>query len=150
MPLVWKQQPEVRVWIAGKDPTPAVQKLGEAARVTVTGTVPDLRPYLQRAAVAVVPILYGVGIQNKVLEAMACGTAVVASPQAVSAIQAAPGEDLLVAEAPAAFAAAVLRLLTDDDLRRAVAGRGRAYVETHHHWDRIVERLEGVYREAGK
>ncbi len=77
----------------------------------ITGTVADLRPYLQQATVAAAPIPYGAGIQNKVLEAMACGAPVVASPQASSALQTQAGRDLLVADNAAGFAANLLQLL---------------------------------------
>jgi glycosyltransferase involved in cell wall biosynthesis len=85
--------------------------------VQVTGVVDDLRPYLQSATLAVAPIRYGTGIQNKVLEAMACATPVVASHQAVSALQVAPGEDLIVADQPREFARAILELLNDPERR---------------------------------
>ncbi|MCC6191304.1 MAG: glycosyltransferase, partial [Anaerolineales bacterium] len=118
MPLVWAQWPEAQVIIAGSSPTRAVVALGQsqAPRVQVTGYVPDLRPYLQSATVAVAPITYGAGMQNKVVEAMACGTPVIASPRAVSALNAQVGEEVLVAEAPAEFAQALLRLLKDEAL----------------------------------
>ena len=72
MPIVWEKEPETIVQLAGKDPTRAIKALAAAdARVQVTGSVADLRPYLRQAALAVAPMLYGAGIQNKVLEAMA-------------------------------------------------------------------------------
>ena len=149
MPHVWAQRPRARAWIVGKDPPREVQKLATGEpRITVTGRIPDVRPYLWRAAVAVAPIPYGAGIQNKVLEAMACGTPVVATPQAVSALGVVNGEHALVAEGPDAFAAAVLRLLDDAALRQALGQAGRRYVEQHHDWREIVERLEGTYEEA--
>jgi glycosyltransferase involved in cell wall biosynthesis len=110
--------------------------------------VPDIRPFLRRAAIAVAPLVYGVGCQNKVLEAMACGTPVVSSSRAVGALSAKPGRDVVVADGDEAFAAAVLDVLgrgrQKDDLGRA----GRAYVETHHHWDQIAARLEATYQDA--
>jgi hypothetical protein len=116
--------------------------------VTVTGIVPDIRPYLRRATLAVAPVPYGAGIQNKVLEAMACGTSVVASPQAISALAIQPGRDLVVAEGVEGFARAVLALL-DDPARRAELGQaGRAYVEAHHAWDAVAAQLVGIYQAA--
>jgi len=78
---------------------------------------------------------------------MACGTPVVATSQAVSALQARAGADLLVADEPAEFADAVVRLLDDATLRAQVGSAGRQYVEQYHDWDRIVECLVGMYRE---
>ena len=147
MPLVWARRPDVRVWIVGKDPSSPIRNLAtrHSPRVTVTGTVPDIRPYLQRATVAVAPISYGAGIQNKVLEAMACATPVVATPQAVSALQATDGEHLLVADRVESFAFQVLRLVDESELRTRVGMAGRRYVEAQHAWDGIVARLEEIY-----
>jgi len=103
---------------------------------------------MRRATLAVAPVPYGAGVQNKVLEAMACGTPVVVSPQAIAALAVQPGRDLVVADGAEAFARAVLELL-DDPARRAQLGRaGRAYVEQHHSWDAITARLESIYRET--
>jgi glycosyltransferase involved in cell wall biosynthesis len=88
---------------------------------------------------------YGTGIQNKVLEAMACSTPVVASMQVCTAIDAVHGEDLLVAETYERIADGVVRLLDDQRLRERVGSRGRAYVEAKHDGRVLVERLEAVY-----
>jgi len=145
LPLVRAHRPDTKVWIVGKDPAPEVQALAADPAITVTGAVPDVRPYLQRATLAVAPIAYGVGIQNKVLEAMACRTPVVATRQAVSALQVEPGRDVLVATGPAALAEKTLELLAQPARRDAVGRAGRAYVETHHDWRQIVSRLEETY-----
>jgi hypothetical protein len=79
---------------------------------------------------------------------MACGTSVVASPQAISALAIQPGRDLVVAEGVEGFARAVLALL-DDPARRAELGQaGRAYVEAHHAWDAVAAQLVGIYQAA--
>jgi len=148
MPHVWAHRSETRLIIAGKDAPGELLASTTDPRITVTGTVPDLRPYLARATVAVSPIRYGAGIQNKLLEAMAMATSVVSTLQATAALQVRPGRDLLVADTLQACAEAVLTLLADEGLRQRVGQAGRRYVETHHDWDRIVGRLEGVYGDA--
>lgn len=148
MPLVWQARPEVKVYVVGKDPAPQVQALGNDPRVEVTGTVSDIRPYLWKASLSVAPIAYGAGIQNKVLEAMACGTPVVASSQAVSALAVTPGQDAWVADNPADFAAAILTLLEDVPLRTRFGRSGRAYVEQNHDWDSVTAQLENIYARA--
>ncbi len=148
MPLVWAQQPDVRLYIVGKDPTPAVQALGHTKGVIVTGSVPDLRPHLAQAAVAVSTVRYGVGIQNKVLEAMAMQTPVVCSAQASSALKTQNGRDLLVGDTPEAIARHILELLASADLRQAVGLAGRQYVENCHSWDSAAARLEALYTAA--
>jgi polysaccharide biosynthesis protein PslH len=162
MPLVWARRPDAEVWVAGKDPSREVQALTASnatksesradgnKRVFVTGTVPDLRPYLHKATIAVAPMPYGAGIQNKVLEAMACGAPVVASPQAASALPADPGSDLLVASGAEAFAEAILELLDHPERREQLGRAGRGYVERCHSWDGIGAQLESIYAVAAQ
>lgn len=146
LPFVWQQVPEARLVLAGKDPPAELLALAADPRITVTGTVSDLRPCLGRATLAVMPMRYSVGIQNKVLEAMAMGTPVVSTPQAVAALQVTPGREALVADTPQAMAQAIIKLLTDEALRRRTGQAGRRYVETHHDWRVTAEKLEAVYR----
>ena len=148
MPLIWERQPQTTFTISGYDPVPEVRMLANDPRIIVTGTVDDVRPYLQRAAVAVAPMPYGTGIQNKILEAMACQTPVVTSPQPLAALQAIAGEDVLVASSAADFARQVLSLLGDAGLRQRVAAAGRRYVEQNHNWNSIVDQLERIYADA--
>ncbi|MCS6964654.1 MAG: glycosyltransferase [Thermoflexus sp.] len=145
MPRIWARRPEVRLWIVGRNPPSRLRRAARDPRVEILGTVPDLRPYLARATLAVCPLRYAVGIQNKVLEAMAMGTPVVATPPVLGGLRAIPGQDLVVAEGPEAFAEAVLRLLDAPAQRSAMGAAGRAYVEQHHRWEALVERLEEVY-----
>lgn len=156
MPKVWMQRPEVKVWLVGKDPSADIRALAESradsptqkGSVIVTGTVDDIRPYIHKSAAAVAPVPYGAGIQNKVLEAMACGAPVIASPQACSALQAQPGRDLLVAETPERFAETLLELLGNPGQQQSLGLTARSYVERHHSWDAISRQLEAVYQSA--
>lgn len=150
MPQVWAQKPHTRLWIVGKDPPDEVRALEarHPGRVKVTGAVPDMRAYLRCATVAVVPVVYGAGIQNKVLEAMACTTPVVTSAQAVASLQPGYEQAALVADSAETFAHHVLRLLSDPSLRARLGEAGRRYVEMHHDWHVIVDRLAQIYEEA--
>ncbi|GAB4537232.1 MAG: glycosyltransferase [Anaerolineales bacterium] len=148
MPLVWRTNPEVRLQIVGKDPAAVIQALGSDPRIQVTGTVPHIRPYLQQATLAVAPLTYGAGIQNKVLEAMACGTPVVCSPQAASALQVESGRQLWIASSPDDFAHAIVNLITHPERRTLIGQAGLAYVERYHRWDSIAAQLEGIYQQA--
>jgi glycosyltransferase involved in cell wall biosynthesis len=160
MPWVWAHRPDAEVWIVGKDPTPEVRALASdvtasrsrqlppQGRVIVTGSVPDIRPYLHQAAVAVAPIVYGAGIQNKVLEAMACGTPVIASKQAASALMVENGRELVIAGDSAIFAQAIVSLLDDPQRREAFVHKGRAYVERKHSWDCASTQLQEIYEGA--
>jgi glycosyltransferase involved in cell wall biosynthesis len=98
--------------------------------------------------VAIAPVLYSAGIQNKVLEAMACGTPVIASPQAIAALAARPGSDLVVAGDEASFAREILALLANSARQAQIGQAGRAYVEHQHSWRAVTEQLESVYHRA--
>ena len=147
MPRVWERRPDARLLIVGADPRRALRALVRRAgpRVEVTGAVADVRPYLRRATVSVNPLVYGVGVQNKVLEAMACEIPVVATPPACGGVQAKPGEQLLVAEHADGCARHVLRLLDDASLARRIGAAGRAYVEAQHDWRAVARSLERIY-----
>ncbi|MCJ7569727.1 MAG: glycosyltransferase [Anaerolineales bacterium] len=148
IPHIRKIKPYVKLFIVGKDPPREIQALGEKNGISVTGAVEDIRPYIQSATVAVSPVTYGAGIQNKVLEGMACGIPVVASPKAVSGLDIQPGKHLLVAENPETFATAVLLLLEDADLRIRIGNAGRRFVERNHDWNQIVAGLEQIYHDV--
>ncbi len=148
LPLVWKEQPSAHLEIVGKDPAPVIQMLGQSPNITVTGYVPDMRPYLAQAALAVSTVRYGVGIQNKVLEAMSMGTPVVCSTQASSALRATHGRDLLVGDTPEQIAKHILDLLKSPEKREAVGQAGRQYVEQHQTWDSAAALFETLYHKA--
>jgi sugar transferase (PEP-CTERM/EpsH1 system associated) len=147
-PLIQKSRPDVKLWIVGKDPTAEILAYGNSPEIMVTGYVEDIRPYLRSATVAVAPVRYGVGIQNKVLEAMACATPVVSTSQAISALQVIPGQDLLIADEPGDFADQVVRLLADRSLRKEIGEAGLSYVQKNHKWSLVTDRLEGIYNEV--
>lgn len=148
MPRVWATRPDVRVVLAGKDPSPALTALAADPRVSLTGFVEDLRPHVARASIAVAPLVYGAGIQNKVLEAMACGVPVVTSVDAAQALSARAGQDLLVADSDEAFARDILGLLDDEARRQAIGRAGRAYVEAYHDWNAQGRRLQAIYEDV--
>ena len=140
LPRVRDQAPGVRFGIVGARPTSSVQALASSS-VVVTGRVPDVRPYLEAARVAVAPLTVARGVQNKVLEAMASGTPVVASLGAATGTGARPGEHLLVADGADATAAAVLRLLQDGALAERLARTARAKVVAEDDWTATLQRL---------
>jgi len=148
MPRVWQQRPDARLIIAGKDPSDRIKALGADPRIEVTGYVEDLRPLLRRATVAAAPLVYGAGIQNKILEAMASGIPVVASPAAAGGLTASAGSDFLVADTPAGVADQVLRVLGTPALRESLAAAGYDYVCREHDWTALTRRLIRAYEEA--
>jgi polysaccharide biosynthesis protein PslH len=149
MPLVWSRKPGVRLQIVGKDPPPAIQAMAKNENIIVTGTVNDIRPYLQQATLAVVPITYGTGIQNKILEAMACATPVIVSAPAAASLLAIPNREYVVVDTTRQFADAILDLLDNDHKRIELGMAGRLYVEKNHDWQTIAAKLTGIYASTG-
>ncbi len=137
MPIVRSRCPEMRFTVVGMNPTPAVQALSELGYVDVTGTVPDVRPYVSHADVVVAPLRVARGIQNKVLEAMALARPVVVSRASLTGLDATPGQHYLPAGEAQEFADVVLRL-TDRQMGDRVGACARARVLDAYSWDAHV------------
>ena len=142
LPGVRAQRPNVVFYIVGSRPAPQVQALASQAGVCVTGTVPDVRPYLAHAHAAVAPLRIARGIQNKVLEAMAMARPVVVSAQALEGIAANAGEDLLLAEDAEAFVAALLHQLAHP--APGLGNRAREKVLEQYSWPAHLATVEAL------
>ena len=132
LPRVRAAVPSALFCIVGSNPAPEVAQLARLPGVRVTGRVDDVRPYVRHAAVAVAPLRLARGVQNKVLEAMACGRATVVTSQALEGIEAEAGRDVVLADSGPDFAEAVTRLLRQRDFRLESAAR--ALVESRYGW----------------
>lgn len=143
-PRIRAKRTSARLTIVGADPSAAICRLGDLPGVTVTGSVPDVRPYLLRSAVMVAPLKIARGTQNKILEAMASGVPVVTSSIAARGVDAVAGRDLLVADSPNMIADAVLSLMECPDERDALCHRGRSRVLSHHTWGKAMDRFDGI------
>ncbi|MBI1279133.1 MAG: glycosyltransferase [Anaerolineaceae bacterium] len=149
MPLVWKQEPNARLQIVGKDPPDSILAYGEQfPNVEVHGFVPDLRPYIAKANVAVCYVRYGVGLTTKTVESMAMGSAVVATPHAVSTLKVQHGCEVMIGDTQQAIADHIVTLIRNPEQARALGVAARKYVETYQTWDRSVSILEDMYAEA--
>lgn len=148
LPIVRASVPDVRVVLAGRDPSPSVQALA-AADVEVTGYLADaeMRARLAGATVAVVPIRMGSGTRFKVLEAMAAGVPVVATPLGAAGSGIVDGVHGLLSEAASDLASSLVRLLRDASLGQALATRARWLAEARHDWSAITPRLVAVHRQ---
>jgi sugar transferase (PEP-CTERM/EpsH1 system associated) len=142
MPLLGDEA-RLRFYIVGSNPSPVVKALAADPRITVTGRVEDVRPYLAHARAAVAPLRVARGIQNKVLEAMAMGRPVLASPAALEGIGPEAGKYLISAQAPQDFAAAVRRVLTEAGVA-ALGGEAARCARETYGWGRSLARLEGL------
>jgi len=148
-PKIQKRVPQVKLYIVGRDPKGSIKELGKIKGIVVTGEVDDVRPYLHAASVCVVPLRIACGIQNKILEAMAMGLPVVATPSAIQGICAVPDRDLFVEGSPEKFAGRVTSLLMDEDLRRHISGTARRLVERNYSWDHPLQHLERLLEISG-
>jgi len=144
LPLIKKEIPEVRFYIVGSNPTKEVIQLSGNDGITVTGYVPDIREYLGRATVAVVPLRIARGIQNKILEAMAMGLPVVATPEAFEGIEAKPDRDLIVGENERKIADGVIKLVKEASLRKSLGDNARRVIEENYCWTKNLERLNNI------
>lgn len=141
LPALRQRWPALRFHIVGRNPAPAVRALAGPA-VSVSGTVPDVRPYLQHAAAVVAPLRLARGIQNKVLEAMAMARPVVAATVCTEAIDATPGRHLLAADEPAEYVHALNTLLNAPAQAQAMGQAGRLQVEQAYGWDGQLAALD--------
>jgi len=146
-PLIRAQVPASSLTIVGPRPPQDISQFAirNSQFVTVTGYVPDLQPYLERAALMVVPVRAASGMRVRILEALARGIPIVTTTTGVEGIDAVHDEHLLIADEPEQFAAEVVRLLRDAELRRRLAINGRRLIEDKYDWRVVLPKLEAVY-----
>ncbi len=149
-PLVRSQVPEAHLLIVGAEPVAEVRALAADPAVTVTGQVEDIVPYYQRSCLSVVPLRAGSGTRLKILESMALGRPVVSTNLGCEGLVVTHGENILVADTPADFAAQTVRLLNDRELRRCLIVNGRRLVETTYDWQAIAQQLLQIFNEVNK
>lgn len=145
-PLARALRPTLRLEIVGRDPVPRVRALASAAAgIAVTGAVPDVRPFIARAGIVVVPLRVGGGTRLKVLEAMAVGKAIVATRLGAEGLDLEDGREAVLADAPEAMAQALAELAADGTRRAELGRAARARAERDYGWEGLVRGMEGVY-----
>lgn len=148
LPSISREIPDATFTVVGRKPGAHLRARNGKDGVRVTGTVPDVRPYLAEAAVCVVPLRVGGGTRLKIFEALAMGRAVVSTTVGAEGLPLADGTHYLRADAPDEFARAVVTLLRDPERRAALGEAGRALVETRHGWSRVADEFERRIRET--
>jgi polysaccharide biosynthesis protein PslH len=152
LPRLRTRRPQATLVLAGRRPAPSVDELARSPGVTVTGEVPDIRPWLVGSQVFAAPMTSGTGIKNKLLEAMACGLPCVASPLALQGLEVEHGRHVLVADGAEATAAAVAEVLETPALATSLGREARRYVVAEHSWAQVaashVALFEQVISEA--
>jgi glycosyltransferase involved in cell wall biosynthesis len=146
-PRIQTQRPDARLLIVGRDPLPEVQALASHS-ITVTGQVPDVRPYFSRATVFIVPLRSGGGTRLKILEAFAAGVPVVSTSLGCEGLEVQDGEHLLIADSPEIFAQQVLQLLGDANLRAKLVMSARRLAETIYDYAVVINEFENALRLA--
>jgi sugar transferase (PEP-CTERM/EpsH1 system associated) len=141
-PRIRDAVPDASLTVVGRNPGPRVRRLAAAPGVRITGTVNDVRPYVDGAAVYVVPLRVGGGTRLKIFEALAMGKAVVSTTLGVEGLPLTPGTHFVQADDPAQFADSVVALLRDPARRRALGGAGRSLVEQRYSWAQVAREFE--------
>jgi polysaccharide biosynthesis protein PslH len=144
VPLVVKRIPSCNLYLVGNWPPQALRHLA-SAQVVVTGYVPDVAPYLDRAAVVVAPLRLGGGTRVKVLDTLAAGKALVASSLAIQGLALKDNEHLLIADTEQEIADAIVSLLQNPAQRAALAQHARSWAEEHLSWEPAVQRYEAIF-----
>lgn len=146
-PRVVAKVPSARLLVVGKNPPSKLRRLS-GPNLSVVGPVDDVRPYMRRSQVCVVPLRIGSGIRIKILEMFAMKKAIVTTSVGCEGIEVQNGRHLLVVDTEEAFAEATYRLLCDPDLRKSLGEAGRTLVCEHYRWERVVQELVSVYEET--
>ena len=147
-PRIEKEVPEAAFWIVGRNPQRGIAELARPPRVVVTGEVPNVGEWLCRAQVAVAPLRIGAGMQNKVVQAMACELPVIATSIANEGIGGTSEENILLRDDAESFASTIVQLLNDAPMRERVGRAARAFAETHWTWEAHFQNLEAVLKEV--
>ncbi|HTU66396.1 MAG TPA: glycosyltransferase family 4 protein [Steroidobacteraceae bacterium] len=149
LPRIQKRVPEVSLTVVGKLPSEAIAaEFKHLPNVRLTGTVDDVRPYIDEASAYVVPLRIGGGTRLKILDALSMSSALVSTAVGCEGLNVNPGEHLQVADEPQAFADAVVNVLSNPELARSLGAAGRARVCSHYDWPSIARRHEEVYARA--
>ena len=145
LPRIHQVIPHAQFLVVGRNPVSALRRMAERmSQVQVTGTVPDVRPYLSEARVAVVPLRIARGVQNKILEAMAMELPVVGTTPAFQGLAVASEHGMYVADEPGEFADVVVKLLENPDRARACGVSARQFVTSHYDWSNILQEFEQI------
>ncbi len=148
LPLIRERRPECSLAIVGRMPPPKIAALAQTPGITVTGTVPDVRPYLWGSAVSIVPLRIGGGTRLKIYEAMAANVPVVSTSVGAEGLEVHPPADIRLGDTPAEFAKQCLDLLDDPAARMAITRRAREMVEANFSWSRIADRFSDALEAA--
>jgi len=147
-PSIRRELPEAELEVVGRNPSARLRTLDGREGVRVSGTVPDVRPYVEAAELYIVPLRIGGGTRLKILEALAMGKAVISTTIGAEGLPLTDGVHFVAANSSEEFARAALALLRDPARRSELGRAGRELVEQHHSWPRVAEQFEELCKEA--
>jgi polysaccharide biosynthesis protein PslH len=151
LPLVSRGIPGVTLTVAGRDPTEKLKQLAQSnPQIQLTGTVPDVRPYIEQASVYILPLQVGGGTRLKIFEAMAMGKPIVSTQIGAEGLPVVHGEHLLIENEPQGFATAVIGLLNDTSRRRRIAEAARRLVESQFGWPEVGRAFHGILKRVAE
>jgi len=149
-PLLQASCPGIKACFVGRNPPPHVRALNEVAGITITGTVEDVRPYMARAAVYIVPLRIGGGSRLKILEAMAMKKAVVSTTIGAEGLNVTDDREILLADSPKQFVKQIVKLVADRDLSLRLGEAGRKLVEAEYGWDSLADKLRSFMERVAR
>ncbi len=154
LPPVQAAVPEAEFWVVGRDPAPEVRALASVPGVVVTGFVSDIRPYIAQATVIVVPLRFGSGMRNKILEAWAMQKCVVSTRIGAEGLSYEDEVNILIADDAQTIADRVVQVIRDGNLRERIQAEGRSLIMRDHHPDKLAAQycraIGSVLREKGQ
>lgn len=147
LPFVWKELPQVRLLISGANPNHKVKEL-KSELIVISGWMNDIRENFAKSKILVAPMQISIGLQNKLLEAMAMKLPCVTSTLANNALEAKPGEEILVADEPEQYAKCIVSLLKNEDKLNEIAEKGYAYAVKNFNWEHTTRILEKLFEKS--
>jgi glycosyltransferase involved in cell wall biosynthesis len=140
-PQLRQQYPAATFYIAGMNPSKRIQQLAKQPGVVVTGYVEDILPYYHQADIFVGPFRLARGVQNKILQAMACGLPIVTTPLGAEGIACEDGQQLLLATEPTQFVTAIKHLLAEPVIRQQLSAAALQLIQQHYSWQGVLAPL---------
>ena len=149
LPLIRKEYPDISLEVVGRNPSRKLQSLAEGDKnIRLTGWVADIRPFLARGSICIVPLRIGGGTRLKIFEAMAMGKATVSTSIGAEGLPVQSGENIILADAPADFANSVISLLRDAQQRSRLGNQARTLVQEKYSWSKVAESFARTLQEV--